>query len=245
MCKLDAIKEAMKEIHISLQEIKQKQAQIESSESLTSNNSNENLTCIQEGSAPDKPEINKKDEEIPQPTVSETALVDSLASRTLSEISLTSQTYQSNPAADLEKLNNGMTLQEFRDERKAELLELNKKISMLEDKICSLEDVVNKVDWEMNELQQYTRMNCVVLHEVHKSASAVNAWEYDGAPDITNFAIDILNNCLGMTIKGFDVDIAHSLRESKNGNVPIIIKFVQRSLKMWCITEEEIFLCGT
>jgi len=85
--------------------------------------------------------------------------------------------------------------------------------------VLSLENAVD-------DLQQYSHRNCVVLHDCPKLL--------DAKSDYYKFEADIdarLNKHLQGKIQVTDIDITHPLPRSRNGKTHVIIKFIKRSVK--------------
>ena len=87
---------------------------------------------------------------------------------------------------------------------------------------------LSAVEGRQDDLEQYSRSNCLVIHgceNVPKSKPGKYL-------EIENFVCDILNEYLQLyySLQANDLDIAHPL-PSKKGT-PIIVKFICRTQKM-------------
>ena len=85
----------------------------------------------------------------------------------------------------------------------------------------------NENDRDINDLEQYSRRNCLILHAcryIPKKKSAYAEFE--------TYVVHKLNLRLGLSyrIKIFDIDTCHILPSRKKDTSPIIIKFVRRSV---------------
>ena len=70
----------------------------------------------------------------------------------------------------------------------------------------------------MDEADQYSRRNCVVLHGIPA----------EGGEDTDKIATDFFNEHLNIKINKFDIDRSHRLPSSKK---PLIMKFVRHNIK--------------
>ena len=107
------------------------------------------------------------------------------------------------------------------------LEDLNKMVSQLKVFVEQLADQVYENERKLDDLEQYSRSNCLILHGCtnlpDKEASNL---------DFENFVISTLNSKINLPqpIVNADIDICHVLPSKKSKN-PIIIKFVRRTVR--------------
>ena len=83
-------------------------------------------------------------------------------------------------------------------------------------------------DCKLDDLEQYGRRNCLILHGCENIPS--NQASY---PVFENFVINKLNSSLKLdqTLSPTEIDTCHVLPSRKRNTKPIIIKFVRRSVR--------------
>jgi len=96
-------------------------------------------------------------------------------------------------------------------------------LSIKFDQICN---TVSKVELAVDDLEQYGRRNCLILHGLYPKNLPNPYSNYDGFVDeLTR----ILNSYQNLGINRNQIDTAHPLPTAKNGKIPIILKFIRRS----------------
>ena len=114
------------------------------------------------------------------------------------------------------------------DKDQKELLEeLSQSITAIKATIKDLAKQIEEKEKRMDDLEQYGRSNCLILHG-YVDLPKENA----GYVTFENFVLDTLNSRLKFahSIHNSDIDICHVLPSRKEKN-PIIIKFVKRSVR--------------
>ena len=114
------------------------------------------------------------------------------------------------------------------DKGQKELLEeLSQSITAIKATIKDLAKQIQEKEKRMDDLEQYGRSNCLILHGCVDLPK-----ENAGYVTFENFVLDTLNSRLKFThpIRNSDIDICHVL-PSRKGKNPIIIKFVRRSVR--------------
>ena len=86
---------------------------------------------------------------------------------------------------------------------------------------------IAKLEFSIDELEQYGRNNCLILHGLHKFPNA-----YSNYNEFLLKVITTLNLHLNLSLDINYVDIAHPLPTARNGNTPIIIKFLEDQLEI-------------
>lgn len=106
------------------------------------------------------------------------------------------------------------------------IIQFQSDVANLTPKIQDLLQRVEMLEKQHDDLEQYSRRNCVILH------GCTSMPESDDYYDFENYVITTLNNKLKLDrpIVNMDIDITHKLK-SKSPKNPIIIKFVRRSTK--------------
>jgi len=101
---------------------------------------------------------------------------------------------------------------------------LNEKNKLLEDRIRSDEDYVDKVT---NELEQYGRRNNVRISGINGDANR------QSSETSTELVINTIKEKTGLDISVHEIDVAHRLGKYRQGKQrPIIVKFVRRQTKI-------------
>ena len=96
---------------------------------------------------------------------------------------------------------------------------------------------IAKLEFSIDELEQYGRNNCLILHGLHNFPNAHS--NYD---EFLLKVITTLNLHLNLSLDIDCVDIAHPLPTARNGNTPIIIKFLRRSTRYQVFKRKRLFL---
>ena len=107
-----------------------------------------------------------------------------------------------------------------------QLKKMEEAINRLEITVKELARQTNKNERAIDDLEQYSRRNCLILHgccDISKKESAYAEFE--------SYVVNKLNFRLGLShhIKTFDIDTCHILPSRKKSTSLIIIKFVRRS----------------
>ena len=103
--------------------------------------------------------------------------------------------------------------------------EVSEMISIIKGTVESISEKVQQNEKKIDDLEQYSRSNCLILHGCCNSPKGNNnAFE--------DYVVNFLNNKLKLPapISHSDIDICHEL-PSKKGKNPIIIKFVRRTVR--------------
>jgi len=77
----------------------------------------------------------------------------------------------------------------------------------------------------IDDLQQYSCRNCMVLHGCTKLLDAKSEYKFEA--DI----VTRLNKHLQVNIQVTDIDITHPLPRSRNGRTPVLINFIKHLVK--------------
>ncbi|XP_066278834.1 uncharacterized protein [Branchiostoma lanceolatum] len=97
--------------------------------------------------------------------------------------------------------------------------EIKSSVAQVENKIDTTDAAVRKMSARLNDLDQYSRRNCLLLHGAAPPDS-----------DTVQFVLDTAKNTLGIDLSISDIDRAHPLprRNGSDGQrtPPIVIKFV-------------------
>ncbi|XP_077966266.1 uncharacterized protein LOC144419915 [Styela clava] len=109
--------------------------------------------------------------------------------------------------------------------RSEDIKKFQQDVAQISPKIKEILKRLEILEKQHDDLEQYGRRNCIILH----GCKSVPETKYDQFED---FVIKSLNSNLKLDspIVKFDIDITHKLR-SKSPKNPIIIKFVRRSTK--------------
>ena len=92
------------------------------------------------------------------------------------------------------------------------------------------------MEFSIDELEEYGRNNCPILYELHNFSNAHS--NYD---EFLLKVITTLNLHLNLGLDINCVDIAHPLPTARNGNTPIIIKFLRRSTRNQVFKRKRLF----
>lgn len=91
-----------------------------------------------------------------------------------------------------------------------------------EEKVVEMEKEIAKRKKELNELEQYGRRNSIRIFGIPESKD-------ETAEQTAQTAAEAINAHLSnVTLRRYDIDIAHRLGKKSRGNRPIIMKFVSR-----------------
>ena len=109
-----------------------------------------------------------------------------------------------------------------------EIAKLSQHIEELYIKFNLILAAIAKLEFSIDELEQYGRNNCLILHGLHNFLNAHS--NYD---EVLLKVITTLNLHLNLSLDINCVDIAHPLPTARNGNTPspIRIKFLRRSTR--------------
>ena len=112
-----------------------------------------------------------------------------------------------------------------RSDQQEKLEELSTLIDSIKDEIGRLAKAMKKQEQDLNDLEQYGRSNCLILHGSNLDHRISNR-------ETEKYVISTLNSCLDLpfTIGEKDIDICHPL-PSKSSKKPVITKFVRRSVR--------------
>lgn len=93
--------------------------------------------------------------------------------------------------------------------------------------VYEIKDCAIKNETAIDDLEQYGRRNCILLHGCRNLPTTNHYGEFE------YYVASTLNSALKLKlpIQYGDIDITHVLPPDNKGNVPIIIKFVRRSTK--------------
>ena len=108
------------------------------------------------------------------------------------------------------------------------LTDISEMISLIK---VTVEDISKKVkenEKKINDLQQHSRSNCLILHGCHNAPTGADVSNRVFEDFVIGFPNSKLN--LPSAVSRSDIDICHTL-PSKKGKNPIIIKFVRRSMR--------------
>ena len=105
-----------------------------------------------------------------------------------------------------------------------EITKISQQIEELYIKFKLVSDAITKLDETIDNLEQYGRRNCLILHGL-RNLPNIHSNYYN----FVEYIIGTINHHLNMNLTPQDVDIAHPLRKATNGKTPVIIKFVRRS----------------
>lgn len=138
---------------------------------------------------------------------------------------------------------------------KIELDTLTKNVKILNDKIKSKDETIDKLEKEIektkqvniervDEIEQYTRRNSVRLNG--PGLPLEKEGERENAEQTTKVAIQVLNEKMGMALENRDIDIAHRIGiQRRQVPRPIILKFVSRNDKVRSLKDKKTKLRGT
>ena len=110
-------------------------------------------------------------------------------------------------------------------EQHQELTKLSTIIDSIKVEVGQLAEMVEKQEQYLDDLEQYGRSNCLILH-------GSNIDHRISSMDVEKYVLNILNTRINLptSVSDSDIDICHPL-PSKTNKKPIIIKFVRRSIR--------------
>ena len=117
-----------------------------------------------------------------------------------------------------------------------EIAKLSQHIEELYIKFNLILAAIAKLEFSIDELEQYGRNNCLILHGLHNFPNAHSNYDKFLLKVITT-----LNLHLNLSLDINCVDIAHPLPTARNGNTPIIIKFLRRSTRNQVFKRKRLF----
>ena len=97
-------------------------------------------------------------------------------------------------------------------------------INSLRKKVCSLSETVGKLEAEIDDQEQYSRRNCLLIHGVTE----------DKKEDTDSVVINIIKNDVEVEISENDIDRTHRIGAPKNPGErprPIIVKFARYNVR--------------
>ena len=115
--------------------------------------------------------------------------------------------------------------------------ELYIKFNLISETVFKLEEATVKLESEIDNLKQYGRRNCLILHGLENVSNA--QYNYN---DFVEFLINIINRKLNLALTTNCVDIAHLLPKSNSGETPIIIKLIKRSDRNAIFKRKRLFV---
>ena len=118
-----------------------------------------------------------------------------------------------------------------------EIEELFIKFDLISAIISKHEATTVKLDSEIDNLEQYGRRNCLILHGLDNFSNA--HYNYN---DFVEFIINIINSKLNLGLTTSSVDIALPLPKSSNGRIPVIIKSIKRSDRNAIFARKRLFV---
>ena len=117
-----------------------------------------------------------------------------------------------------------------------EIAKLSQHIEELYIKFNLILAALAKLEFSIDELEQYGRNNCLILHGLHNFPYAHS--NYD---EFLLKVITTLNLHLNLSLDINCVDIAHPLPRARNGNTPIKIKFLRKSTRNQVFKRKRLF----
>ena len=117
-----------------------------------------------------------------------------------------------------------------------EIAKLSQHMEELYIKFYLILAAITKLEFSIDELKQYGRNNCLILHGLHNFPNAHS--NYD---EFLLKVITTLNLHLNLSLDINRVDIAHPLPTARNGNTPIIIKFLRRLARNQVFKRKHLF----
>lgn len=118
------------------------------------------------------------------------------------------------------------------------IAKVSQQIEELYIKYNLISSAVSKLENAIDELEQYGRRNCIIIHGLSPSNLPDVHKNY---PAFVDHIIAKLNSQLGLNLFSHNVDIAHPLPVAKNGKTPIIVKFVRRSDRNAILHKKRLF----
>ena len=124
------------------------------------------------------------------------------------------------------------------DELNTEIIRLGQHIEELHIKFDLISTTLAKLELTIDDLEQYSRRNCLILHGVNSHSYPNPHLFYD---DFLNSVLGKINQQLNLNLDSTYIDIAHPLQRSKKGNTSIIIKFLRRSDRHSVFQKKRLF----
>ena len=102
-----------------------------------------------------------------------------------------------------------------------------------------LQKKISDIELTFDNLEQYSRSNCLILHGTEDSGKLKPA-------EVEKHVIEVINSKLKLPYKitSLDIDICHPLPSQKQKK-PIIIKFVRRSVRNAVYANKRYFKTAT
>ena len=107
-----------------------------------------------------------------------------------------------------------------------EIARLRQHTEELHIKFNLISAAIRKLEFSIDELEQYGHRNCIILHGTSNLPNAHNNYY-----EFLHKVINTINHHLNLRLNIDCVDIAYPLPPAKSGNIPIIIKFLKRSTR--------------
>ena len=158
--------------------------------------------------------------------------------RKLDKISKKQAEYEStfnSQELDTAKKNISISETTSKSEQQNFLQQMSKDIQLLQKELESLKKWQEVQDLKLDELEQYSRSNCLILHGNPIDNKISNS-------EVEKYIVNTINSRLELPSKicAADIDICHPL-PSKKTTKPIIIKFVRRSIRNMIFANKKNF----
>lgn len=126
-------------------------------------------------------------------------------------------------------------ISDSQNHQESTLKELSQEIQKLKEEFASVRTWMEEQDMKMDDLEQYSRSNCLVLHGNSIDPKISN-------PEVERYVISTINSRLNLptNISVNDIDICHPL-PSKKSTKPIIIKFTRRTVRNMVFASKKNF----
>lgn len=120
------------------------------------------------------------------------------------------------------------------------LQDISNIIANIKVSVEELQDRMYIVERKTDELEQYSRSNCLILHGSKLPSSVPN--QQVGLDVCEKHVLETLNSNMSLptALNSSDIDICHPLPSKKNKN-PIIIKFVRRTVRNMVFNHKKDF----
>ena len=121
-----------------------------------------------------------------------------------------------------------------------QLAEINQKIEELYINFNMVSNAVSKLETAVDDLEQYGRRKCLVLHGLNNRQLPSPQQQYD---EFLDKIISTINGYLKLNIQSDFIDIAHLLpsKTGSSGKKPIIMKFVRSSDRNLVFRKKKLF----
>ena len=126
------------------------------------------------------------------------------------------------------------------DKLNSEIISLGQHIEELHNKFDLISTILAKLASTIDDLEQYRRRNCLILHGVN-SHSYPNPHLIMMTIDFLNSVLRKINQQLNLDLDSTCIDIAYPLQRSKKRNIPITIKFLRRSDRLSVFHKKPLF----